>query len=223
MRRPSRRTSRVLGFTVVPVSLVATGLFVTASSYSVFSSSVTTPGNSWQAASISLTDDSSASAAFTVTGAYPSSASPVTNRTTGSRCITVTYTGTVPVSVKMYAANPSNTAGGQAGAVAPATDIDVTITTGTGGTNSGGGCTGFTAGGATGNVYSGTLLTYQGKTTYALPASSYTWSPSSNGSLVYKIDWTFRDNGAPSSATTGDNRYQGGSAGVDFVWEAQNS
>ena len=230
MHRPSRRLSRLLGFTVVPVSLVATGLFVTASSYSVFNATTTNPTNTWTAGTLQLTNDSSAAAAFNLSGLYPTSGAAGT----GSKCITVTYTGAnIPAAVKMYAAsvtnNPSTASGGVGGGNL-ANAIQLTIESGTGTvTNSAGStgnpptCTGFTrdSGQPAGNVFSGSLATFASGTSFGTPSSSAstgTWSPTTTAAKIYMITWTFR----PTTNTT-DNTYQGSQAGLNFVWEAQTS
>src|SRR3954453_23162068 len=141
MRRPSRRISRVLGFTVVPVSLVAPGLFVTASSYSVFNATTSNANNSWTAGSISLVDDDSGGTMFTVANIKPGQ--------TGERCIAVSYTGSsanVPATVKLYGATERASTPSDIG-----TRIQLTVDQGTGsgytayaaGTTAS--CTGFTA------------------------------------------------------------------------------
>jgi hypothetical protein len=216
MRRPSRRISRLLGFTVVPVSLVATGLFVTTSSYSVFNATTTNGLNSWQAGSISLQNDGAVTtaASFTPTNIRPGASA------TGSRCIIVQYTGsnTVPANIKMYASGVADTGLGAG--------INLTITSGSNTTGAAGSCTGFQARAAAGDVFSGTLSGFEAKTSYSNPASAYTWNPTGTGSqqtLTYKIDWSLPDGGVPGSSTTGDNVYQGKSSAVNFVWEAQTT
>jgi hypothetical protein len=219
MRRPSRRISRLLGFTVVPVSLVATGLFVTASSYSVFNATTNNSGNTWTAGTMTLANDTSNTAVFNPTALYPSNTAPSSS---GSRCITVTYTGaSIPANIKMYASGVTNTPG--AGGTGLAAGIQLTIETGASGTNSGSNCTGFIrdSGAPANNVFTGSLLTYPGSTPYASPASNAstgTWSPTTTATKQYMITWKF-----PSTTTATDNTYQGGAAGVNFVWEAQNS
>ncbi len=219
MRRPSRRISRVLGFTVVPVSLVATGLFVTASSYSVFNATTTNPNNTWTAGSMTLADSQAGVASFTPTALYPSNTASTSS---GSRCITVNYTGAnIPANIKLYASGVP-----AAGANQLATGLTITVETGSGGTNSSTACTGFTRNSTVGNVFSGTLATFQGLNSYSNAANASgtaTWTPSTTASQQYMISWKFASNGVPTSSTTEDNQYQGKSTGVNFVWEAQNS
>ena len=214
MRRPSRRISRLLGFTVVPVSLIATGLFVTASSYSVFNAQTSNAANSWTAGTITLTDDDGGSTAmFNVSNLKPGS--------TGSRCIVVNYTGSntsLAPTIRLYGQNYVTTSTPNLG-----TQLNIQIEQGSGTStfaNSSGGCTGFTP---SGTVYTGMLSafstaasSYTTSGTSALPA----WSPSAaSESRVFKFTWTFQSTGS----ITNDNTFQGKGTGIDFVWEAQTS
>ena len=154
--------------------------------YSAFSATSSNSGNSMQAGTVSITDDHTASSLIGLTNAKPG------DTTTG--CIKVTYTGSLPADVRMYA-TPT-------GALAPY--LNVTIKRGTGGSYPS--CTGFTAETTT---FTGTLST--------LPAS---WSAATSGSWVqneahsYQVAVTL-DANTPASA-------QGTSAGVSFTWEARN-
>jgi hypothetical protein len=154
--------------------------------YSAFSATTSNGGNSMQAGTVSITDDHTASSMLALTNAKPG------DTTTG--CIKVTYTGSLPADVRMYA-TPT-------GALAPY--LNVTIKRGTGGSYPS--CTGFAAQTTT---FTGTLST--------LPAS---WSAATSESWVqnevhsYQVAVTLDPN-APASA-------QGTSAGVSFTWEARN-
>src|SRR4051794_4248995 len=154
--------------------------------YSAFSSTTTSGGNSMQAGTVSIADDHTATSMLALTNAKPG------DTTIG--CIKVSYSGSLPSTVRMYAA--------PTGALAPY--LNVTITRGTGGSYPT--CTGFTAQATT---FTGTLAT--------LPAS---WSTATSASWVhdevhsYQVAVTLDPN-APSSA-------QDASAGVSFTWEARN-
>jgi hypothetical protein len=219
MRRPSRRISRLLGFTVVPVSLVATGLFVTASSYSVFNAQTSNAANSWSAGTISLTDDDSSGAMFSVTNIKPGQQ--------GERCIVVSYTGSsanVASTVKLYGGTYVPSTPNDIG-----TRIQLTVDQGTGtGTFAGssgglnGSCSTFSPLGTGASVYSGTLASFaSGNTSFGTVTTTNPWATAGTGSAetrIYRIKWSMLD-GGPAT----DNLYQNKQAKVDFIWEAQTS
>ena len=89
---------------------------------------------------MTLSDNDSGSALFNATGLKPGS--------TDTKCIQVSYTGSLASTIRLYAANTSGTNLAQY--------MDMTINYGTGGA-AGGSCTGYTN---TGAVYSGTLSNF---------------------------------------------------------------
>jgi hypothetical protein len=202
MRTP-RRARRVLGYTVVPATILATGIFVSASSYSVFNSQTLNSGNNWSTGTVALQSDGSGAGGASGTAMFAADVSP---GSTGTRCITVTSDGTVPSVVKLYGANEGATNGLD-------DYLTLTVRVGTASSTTGGACTGFTS---TGTVFSaGRLSTF--------PTGGYgnglgtTWSPTGSGSesRVFQFQYTM-DTAAPSST-------QAGTAHIDFVWEAQTS
>ena len=172
--------------------------------YSAFSSTTTSGTNSMQAGTVSITDDHTVSTMLALSNAKPG------DRTTG--CVKVTYTGTLPATVRMYA-TPS---GGLA------QYLKVTITRGSGGSYPS--CTGFTTTGEGTYVNATPGVTFAG-TLSALPA---TWATAGddpaggatpeqwtqNESHAYQVDVQL-DPSAPAAA-------QGLTAGVSFTWEARN-
>lgn len=224
MRRPSRRISRLLGFTVVPVSLVATGLFVTASSYSVFNATTSNSSNSWTTGSVNLTDDDAAGAMFTVTNLKPGQA--------GSRCIVVsTAANNLPAKVALYSDtanynNIANSSAALAGAINLTIDMGASASTFTNSSSSTAtpACTLTTAS----SVYSGTIAGFNtARTNYttgsSVPAAVWqTVGGASAESKVYRFQWNLPDGGQPSSSTTGDNQYQSKATRIDFIWESQS-
>jgi camelysin-like metallo-endopeptidase len=176
--------SRKLLLTIAIVGAV--GALSGFGTYSAFSATTSNGGNSMQAGTVSITDDHTASSMIGLSNAKPG------DSTTG--CVKVTYTGSLPADVRMYAA-PS-------GALAPY--LNVTIKRGAGGSYPS--CAGFTPEATT---FTGTLAT--------LPTS---WSAGTSESWTqgeahsYQVAVTLDPN-APASA-------QGASAGVSFTWEARN-
>jgi hypothetical protein len=162
-------------------------------SYSTFSATTSNPSNNWSVGTVALSDDDSGAAMFNATNLKPGAS--------GSNCIKVSYTGNLAAAVKLYSANESQT---------KSLDqyLDLTITEGTGGGFSG--CSGFTSGSS---VYSGTLKAFKSKSSFATGVGD--WAPTSSADKTFKFDYTV-DSGIPDSS-------QGGTAQVDFTWEAQNS
>lgn len=194
-------TRRVL----LTVSIVAAvGALCGFGTYSAFSATTTSGSNAMQAGTVSLADDHTASAMLALPNAKPG------DRTTG--CVKVTYTGSLPATVRMYA-TPS-------GALAPY--LKVTISRGSGGSYPS--CTGFSTTGEGTYVNSTPGVTFSG-TLNALPASWATAGDDPAGGATpeqwtqneahsYQVDVQL-DPSAPAAA-------QGLAANVSFTWEARN-
>lgn len=176
--------SRKLLLTIAIVGAV--GALAGFGTYSAFSATTSSGGNSMQAGTVSITDDHTASSLLGLTNAKPG------DTTTG--CVKVTYTGSLPADVRMYA-TPT-------GSLAPY--LNVTVKRGTGGSYPS--CTGFTSQATT---FTGTLATLP---TSWSTATSESWAQGEAHS--YQVAVTLDPN-APASA-------QGTSAGVSFTWEARN-
>lgn len=200
--RTLRRARRVLSYTVIPATILVTGVLVSASSYSVFNGTTTNPINNWNAGTVALQSDGSNGGA-SGTAMFAADVAP---GSTGTKCITVTSTGTVPSAVRLYGASFTSTNG-------LAANLTLTVKVGTGGSTSGGACTGFVQ---TGTVFSAAHLD-------TFPTGGWsnglgtTWSPTGSGtdSRVFQFVYTM-DSTAPAST-------QNGAAHIDFVWEAQTS
>jgi hypothetical protein len=181
----------------VPLALVASGAMVWHASYSAFSSTTSNPTNNWAAGTVALADDDSNTAMFNASSLKPGS--------TGSKCIAVTSTGSLPSAVKLYGTSYATTN-------ALAANITLTVDEGTGGTFAGG-CAGFTS---SSQVYNGLLSAFgTGKTNYATGVGSWAPTGSASETKVYKFVYTV-------SSSTPDTA-QGGTAAIGFTWEAQNS
>lgn len=181
-----------------PLGLALSGALVWQASYSAFSASTSNTPNTWNASTQGLTNDSTGPM-FAVSNMTPGA--------TGSRCLKVSSTGTVPSTVKLY------TALGAAVGNDISQYINVTIQLGTGGTYAS--CSSFAA---TATEYSGTLSALtSAATNYATgdPAGTLTGTGLPE-TLTYEITYTFSSS-APNSA-------QGGSTpNVTFTWESQNN
>jgi len=199
-RRPTGPLVRIASMLVVPATVAVAGLLVAQASYSAYSATAVDPTNNWATGALVLTDDDTNTAAFSATNLEPGS--------TGSRCIVVTSTSTLPSLVKVY---------GTADTL-PTNDLTshmhLVVTQGSGG--SFGSCDGFTPAASGADVYSGTF------TDFGMYHSSYangipTWTTAGTGdeSRTYRISYTV-DADAPNST-------QGSTASGNFVWEAQTT
>jgi Camelysin metallo-endopeptidase len=197
MSNSSVSAKRLVAWASVPVALIASGAMVWHASYSAFSATTSNPTNNWAAGTVALSDDDSNTAMFNASNLKPGS--------TGSKCIAVTSTGSLPSAVKLYGTSYATTN-------ALAANITITVDEGTGGSFAGG-CAGFTS---SSQIYNGLLSTFgTGKTNYATGVG--TWAPTGSASdtKVYKIVYTV-------SASTPDTA-QGGTAALGFTWETQNT
>ena len=137
MLKMTRRIGRLSGLIAAGVAIVGTGSGVMAASYSAFSATTASAANSWNTGSVALSNDIG-TAMFTGTNQQMNAGT--------SKCITVTSSGTLASTVKLYAAAFSDTNSlGQ--------HITLTINIGSGSTNPTT-CAGFTT---SSNLYTGTL------------------------------------------------------------------
>ena len=199
MKPPSRRTVRRSSWLVWPVAAVVAFGVVGQASYAAFSGKVSNQANSMGAGTVVLTDDDSGSAMFSVSNIKPGS--------TGSRCIAVTSSGTLPSAVKLYSPDLATTK-------SLSGYITLTVTQGTGGSYSS--CSGFTALSSGSSVYSGLLSSFgSSATSYATGLGS--WAPTGNGSETRTFQFAY------AVSTSTPDTAQGGTATFGLTWEAQNS
>jgi predicted ribosomally synthesized peptide with SipW-like signal peptide len=197
MPQMSRKSKVLLSVLLVGLLGAVAGMGV----FSAFSSTTTSPNNTFSAGSVTLTDNDSNAALYSVSNRKPGD--------TVTSCIKVTYTGTLAADVHIYTLNTINAFGQY---------IDLTITPGTQSSSTFPSCTGFTpdAGGA---IYTGTLLNFgTTKNSYANGVVDYPGAGSSwvtNDAVVYQFTVTMQ-------AATPDTQ-QGATTGLhDFKWEARN-
>lgn len=176
----------------VPIGFLLSGALVWQASYAAFSSTASNTANTWQAGSVTI-DTGGASTLFSVSGLVPGSS--------GSRCITVNYTGDVAADVRLYSA--------AAGATDLAPYLDMTVAVGTADDAS---CTNWAQSSvlSTGGTAADLLAT---NTAYASGLTG--WTPSAAESLVYRFDYQLQ-------AATPDAS-QGDAAVITFTWESQNT
>jgi hypothetical protein len=173
------------------VLLVSTMVLRTSSA--LFTGTTDNPNNAWTMGTVSLTDDDSAAAMFTTAGD-----GNLTGGQTLTRCIKVTYGGslTAATAVKLY-----DTVSG-----AGAQYLNLTVDQGSGTTFPS--CTGFSV--STAGIYSGTLQAFGADSNFTTGVGS--WAPGATGaSMVYRFTITVQSTIAA----------QGTSAAASFTWEAQ--
>lgn len=176
-------------------SLAAMGVF------GAFSATTTNAGNNITAGTVAIADNDAGAAMYTITNAKPGESV--------SKCIKVTYTGSLDADVHIYTTSTIGALGQY---------VDLTITPGTQTTPTFPSCTGFVAdsGGA---LYTGTLANFATtKNSYAngvvdFPGTGTKWA--TNESVIYQVTATLQSS-APEAA-------QGATTGAHtFTWEARN-
>jgi hypothetical protein len=163
--------------------------------FSAFSATTSNPSNSFTAGSVSIGDNDSGTALYNVSGKKPGQYA--------ERCIQVTYSGSLPATVKLYRSTFT-------GGTGLDSYIDLSITRGTG---TAGDCSDFS--GST-SVYSGTLnalgTDYTGGVSLTNGSGNGTWSQ--NDAVTYKVRATLQDDNGANGKATGTH---------SFTWEARNT
>lgn len=196
--RRSTRFTKIVSLAVVPVALLVSGLVVGKASYSAYSATTVNPTSNWAAGTVALRDDDKNTAAFQASNLAPGAS--------GTRCIVVTSTGSLPSTIKLYATDPASTKG-------LSSYIDLSIVEGSGG--SFGSCEGFEKGEG-GEIFAGSLEAFGGKhTDFGSGVGSWASVGEKEESRTYQISYSFSKD-AP-------NTTQGGTASVGLTWEAQNN
>jgi hypothetical protein len=152
---------------------------------------------------VNITNDSPTTASYSLPTAKPGDSA--------QRCIQVTYSGSLPSTIKFYRGALSGNTGLES-------DVNLVIEKGTATNNA---CAGWSTAGTGGSIYSGTLAamasTYAGGYSVLNGAGSATWTNAGPNNVVW-----FRIT-ATLSATTPDAD-QGKTTGThSFTWEAQNN
>jgi hypothetical protein len=169
--------------------------------FGAFSSTTSSASNQFASGTVTLGDNDLGASLFSLTNAKPGESV--------SKCIKVTYTGSLDADVRFFTTSTI-------GALGPY--VELTITPGSQTSPSFPSCTGFVAdsGGA---LYSGTLAAFGStKNSYAngvvdYPGTATKWQ--TNDSVVYQVTATLQSS-APDSA-------QGQTTGSDtLTWEAHN-
>jgi predicted ribosomally synthesized peptide with SipW-like signal peptide len=168
--------------------------------FSAFSSTTSNPGNEFTAGTVSIGDNDAGSALYSFTNAKPGDSV--------TKCINVTYTGSLDSDVKLYVPEAIGSLG---------SNVNLTITPGTQSSPSFPSCTGFTPASG-GSIFSGTLSAFaSAHNSWAnglatSPSGASKWTTSNN--VVYQVTAQLD----PSVSGSG-----GGTTGTHSVtWEARN-
>jgi hypothetical protein len=204
-KRPTKGTvistlrKTLLSFAVVGIvgAVAGTGAF------SAFSKTTSNDNNTITAGDVTITNDSPTTASYSLPAAKPGDSA--------SRCIQVTFTGSLASTIKFYR-------GALAGNNGLESDVDLVITKGTGTSAT---CSDFAAAGTGSAIYTGTLnamaTTYAGGYSVLNRAGSAAWTNAGPNNVV-----TFKIQATLSSSTP--NADQGKTTGThSFTWEAQNN
>lgn len=178
------------------------GLIAGGGTYAAFSSTTSNPGNRFDAGSVALSDNDGGTALLSLSGAVPGDST--------TRCITVTYNGSLAAAVRLY---------GTVSGSLPSY-LQLTVTRGADPAPSFSSCTGFTAdsanyvGAGPGVVYSGSLASFPSSFPSGIvdpaPGAPATWTTSE----AHTYQFTVSLNNDPAA--------QGLSGGASFTWEARN-
>jgi hypothetical protein len=220
-RKEERRRRRWLAV-ALPLSVLMGSALVWQSSESAFKATAATGTNSWASGNVTVTTDQTGAAVFnTLTNLQPDNnlatltipangpfvATSTTNG--GSRCIKVTYNGTSPANIRMYAAvTNTGTDGGLA------QYLLFSVDTGSGATDVN--CTNYTTSGtylygsAANNA---TKMSGFGSSWNTSAATEWSNVPATTPSKYYRISWLL-----PNGVS--DNSQDETSTAV-FTWEAQ--
>jgi hypothetical protein len=176
-------------------------------------------GNSFSTGALALTDNDSDGAMFSISNMIPGSS--------GSSCITVTYTGTVnpsaPVQLYVASGDATDTPGSGGGGTTSSLNWSVETATGSGIFGSGASCTGLSGTTIFGNtadtaITAGRMLSdFITKNTYSSGGAtsvSSAWTPSTGNTKVFRFNYKL--------ATDAPNTAMGATVSLKITWEAHS-
>lgn len=197
----------MIGWLVLPVALLCTGLLMTPS-YAVFNATSTNTGNGFSAGAVVLQNNSSGTNA--TTGSAVITATNLQPNATASRCVAVTSSGTVPTNVSLYVSGLTTTTP-PVGSDTVAQYITMRVGVGTGTVTTPGDCSNYTE---TAVVPTGNSVKLAGyPTTFATGSTG--WSPTA-GTVTRVFRFTY------TVDSTVPNNQQNATATATFTWEAQS-
>lgn len=201
----SRKSRKLIAALATPIAVVAAGAMVYQASYAAFTGQTRTSGNEWSTGSLNLVDDDHGQARFQVANMLPGSS--------GSACVRVTATASVPSTVYGYTVNPVTSAQGIEN------HIDMTIEGGQGGTFAD--CSSFVRDTTNGLLVDNVPLANLFAVTYDQAHSLGGWSlATGTATRTYKFSWNFNTAGLTQQQI---DQLQGGRTGVDLQWEMRSN
>ncbi|WP_150309126.1 hypothetical protein [Planctomonas psychrotolerans] len=205
MKKPSARIRTVLGLSAAPVAILLAGGMVWQASSAAFTATTRNAGNSWSTGSVTLTDDDRGVAAYSVTNLVPGQ--------TGTKCLVVTSTATVPGEVRSYVTNLAPSA------IGLAERITYKLEAGTGGSFND--CTGFVPDAGVQETAYPVSVVAAARHDYASGGHSWITTGKAGGeSRSYRGTWTFDTTGMTQQQI---DALQGSSMTADLVWEFRNT
>ncbi|MBL7258868.1 hypothetical protein [Paractinoplanes lichenicola] len=183
---------------LVAGAALAVAVVIAGTASAAFTSDTANGSNAYTTGTVEITDNDSGSALFST-----AADGPLRIGQTFVQCVAVTYTGSLPAAVRLYASattdtrDPSNPTG-----LGPRDYLRVQVEEGTGATSFGS-CAGFSA---TGVLWNGYLTAFP---------SSYAAGPATGGTRSYRFTMAL-DDATPDAA-------EGGTATATFTWEARNT
>ena len=172
--------------TAIATALLLLTLLIVTRSNAAFSDVTDNPSNSFSTGSVAISDDAGGTAMFSTSGMTPGN--PVVN------CISLTYSGSTPASIRMYGASIGDLA----------QYLDVTVDVGSGGQF--GNCTGFVA---SSTIFDDALTNLPSAWATGVPTFTAATSPT-----VRTVRITVEVQNLPAA--------QNKSATATFTWEAQS-
>ena len=189
----ARLPGRKLLMTLVVVGLAGTS--VSFGVFSAFSSTTTNPGNNFSAGTVTISDNDGGTSVYNASGQKPGEFA--------EKCVKVTYSGSLPSTVKLYRSAFAGGSGLDA-------FIDLSITKGTGNSFD---CSDFSGSTA---VPTTTLSAFPSShgTGIALTNAGGSANWAQNDSVTYKVRATLQDDDAAQGLVAGSH---------SFTWEARNN
>jgi hypothetical protein len=175
------------------VSALVIGLVASGATFSAFNAQTSNAGNTFNTGTVSIADNDSGTAMFALTGMRPGS--PV------SKCIQVTYTGTLAAAVKLYGATTAGTG--------LESYLQLTVTRGTVSSGAFPACSGFSADATSPVLYSGLMSAFPGTLGTAIADPNSAWVTSETHAYQFTVD------------VADDNNAENKSATETFTWDAR--
>lgn len=193
-----RRRERAKGIVTLACALVI-GLVAGGATWSAFNAQTHNQSNQFEAGTVTITDNDAGSALFSLAAMRPGNPA--------SRCLQVTYTGSLSAGVTLY--------GGTTGGTGLESYLQLTVVRGSNPGGTFGDCTGFTADAAdyqgygNGVLFSGLLSTYPVTRAAGLTDPTATWATGESHWYMFTVDVSDTDAAEGKSATQ------------TFTWDAR--